>query len=203
MTPNTGLQFTQDWFHWAPELWEQIIPKLPARKAFMEIGSYEGRSMAWTIEHMMKDGGTITCIDTWEGGEEHEKLEKQHLEKTFDYNARVMRRAFPKREIRKAKGTSYQMLTVLATQPDSEFDFIYVDGSHLAKDVISDACLAWPMLKPEGVMVFDDYMWGDRRDALHRPKMAVDAFTSLFAEEVNLMHVGYQYVVQKLKEETK
>tara|TARA_R110000868_G_scaffold155324_4_gene381735 strand:- start:189 stop:668 length:480 start_codon:yes stop_codon:yes gene_type:complete len=159
--------------------------------------------MAWAVEHMVEDGGAITCIDTWEGGEEHAKLDKQLLEKTFEHNARVVRRMFPNREIRKAKGTSYQMLTVLATQPDSEFDFIYVDGSHLAKDVLSDACLSWPMLKRGGVMVFDDYMWGDRRDALHRPKMAIDAFTSLFAEEVSLMHVGYQCIIQKLIGDTK
>ena len=39
------------------------------------------------------------------------------------------------------------------------FDFIYIDGSHIAKDVLTDACMAWPLLMPKGLMVFDDYMW--------------------------------------------
>ena len=77
------------------------------------------------------------------------------------------------------------------------FDFIYIDGSHIAKDVLTDACMAWPLLKPKGLMVFDDYMWGSPRDILHRPKPAIDAFTNLFAEEAEIIHVGYQLVVRK------
>lgn len=52
-------QFTQDWFQWAPSVWEQLIPHLPERKNFLEIGSFEGRSAVWTIENMMEDGGEI------------------------------------------------------------------------------------------------------------------------------------------------
>ena len=37
-------------------------------------------------------------------------------------------------------------------------DLIYIDGSHLAKDVLSDAILSWKLLKPSGVMIFDDYL---------------------------------------------
>ena len=77
------------------------------------------------------------------------------------------------------------------------FDFIYIDGSHIAKDVLTDACMAWPLLKPKGLMVFDDYMWGSPRDILHRPKLAIDAFTNLFAEEAEIIHAGYQLVVRK------
>jgi len=194
----SGYKFTQDWFHWAPEIWMQLIPGLPARQNFLEVGSYEGRSTVWAIEHMLSDGGSITCIDTWEGGEEHGDLDVSRSEQAFDYNIGVVKSRFPLREIRKAKGTSYQMLTVLATQPDAEFDFVYIDGSHIARDVLTDACIAWGMLKEGGIMVFDDYLWGDRRDTLHRPKLAIDAFVNLFAEEAHTMHSGYQYVVKKV-----
>ena len=78
------------------------------------------------------------------------------------------------------------------------FDFIYIDGSHIAKDVLTDACMAWPLLKPKGLMVFDDYLWTpNARDILHRPKLAIDAFVNIFAEEVEIVHVGYQLVVRK------
>jgi hypothetical protein len=46
-------------------------------------------------------------------------------------------------------------------------------------------------------MVFDDYTWGAARDVLHRPKIAVDAFVNIFAEELQLLHVGYQLAVRK------
>lgn len=191
-------KFTKDWFHWAPEVWEQLVPQLPARRSFLEIGSYEGRSTVWTVENMLEDGGAITCIDTWEGGEEHVLTgeDMPQAEATFGFNVSLARSKFPEREVRKAKGTSYEFLSSLATQK-AAFDFIYIDGSHIAKDVLTDACMAWPLLKKDGIMVFDDYLWGEPRDALHRPKLAVDMFVNLFAEEVQTVHMGYQYIVRR------
>ena len=77
------------------------------------------------------------------------------------------------------------------------YDFIYIDASHTAPDVLTDACMAWPLLKKDGVMVFDDYLWGDPKNILHRPKLAVDAFTNIFAEQLLPVHFGYQAVVRK------
>ena len=198
-------QFTKDWFEWAPEVWTQLIPHLPERaeegRCFLEIGSFEGRSTVWIAENMMQDGDCLDCIDTWEGGEEHGEENMSDVEKRFDYNRSIalIGRAI---EIEKIKGSSVYGLSCLLTGVDSDEDqpyysFIYIDGSHIAKDVLTDACMAWPLLKPKGMMVFDDYMWGNPRDILHRPKPAIDAFCNLFAEEADIIHVGYQLVVRK------
>jgi len=40
-------------------------------------------------------------------------------------------------------------------------------------------------------------MWGDSRDILHRPKMAIDAFVNIFAEEAQLVGWGAQTIVRK------
>jgi predicted O-methyltransferase YrrM len=77
------------------------------------------------------------------------------------------------------------------------YDFIYIDGSHIAKDVLTDACMAWPLLKQGGLLVFDDYLWGESRDILHRPRFAVDVFTNIFAESLDIVHIGHQFVVRK------
>jgi len=199
-------QFTKDWFHWAPEVWEQLIPLLPERperggREFLEIGSFEGRSTVWIVENMMRDdAGGLTCIDTWEGGEEHSAEDMAAVEGRFDYNKELLEEKFPHRIVHKFKGTSSQWLAhflVEAPKDRVDFDFIYIDGSHIAKDVLTDACMAWPLLKPKGLMVFDDYMWGNPRDALHRPKIAIDAFTNIFGETAEIVHVGYQLVVRK------
>jgi predicted O-methyltransferase YrrM len=204
-------QFTKDWFGWAPPVWEQLIPMLPERKKFLEIGSFEGRSTVWIVENMMEDGGFIDCIDTWQGGEEHGTEDMDSVEKRFDQNVALLKAKFPKREAVKLKGSSVSVLAgnmcvagnihedLEGGDYDNKetYDFIYIDGSHIAKDVLTDACMAWPLLKPKGIMVFDDYVWGDPRDILHRPKVAIDAFTNIFAEEVEVIHVGYQLVVRK------
>ena len=193
--------FTQDWFHWAPEVWKHLVPMLPERdtrkgRNFLEIGSFEGRSTVWIMENMMEEGDYINCIDTWEGGEEHGAEDMNAVLERFWHNTSLAFDRFPNRYFESLKGTSYERLADLAVS-GLEHDFIYIDGSHIARDVLTDACMAWPLLKPKGIMVFDDYMWGEPRDILHRPKPAVDCFTNLFAEELNIVHVGYQLVVQK------
>jgi predicted O-methyltransferase YrrM len=193
-------QFTQDWFHWAPQVWEQLTPMLPERKKFLEIGSFEGRSTVWIVENMMEDGGEIYCIDTWEGGEEHSEEDMAAVEARFDHNRQVLMDKYDYRHITRAKGTSTEQLAgwlASSPAPMGVFDFIYIDGSHIAKGVLTDACMAWPLLKPQGIMVFDDYLWGNARDILHRPKPAIDAFCNIFAEEAEIIHVGYQLVVRK------
>lgn len=214
----TEYQFTHDWFSQAEQVWPQLIPLLPSRQRFLEIGSFEGRSTVWIMENMMEDGGYIDCIDTWGGGEEHGEENMGDVEKRFDHNLElasdrsgifdgdVARHYF------KLKGPSTKVLaSILAEGEEStealfedgmcatkpKYDFIYIDGSHVAKDVLTDACMAWPLLKRGGIMVFDDYMWGNPRDILHRPKPAIDAFCNIFAEEVDLIHVGYQAVIRK------
>jgi predicted O-methyltransferase YrrM len=194
----TEYQFTKDWFNWAPEVWTQLIPMLSGtagHRNFLEIGSFEGRSSIWIAENMMVEDDTLRCIDTWEGGEEHGEENMSEVEERFRANLVLATEKLPRRRIFQQKGTSVAMLSWLHGK--ETFDFIYIDGSHTARDVLTDACMAWPLLKPLGIMVFDDYMWGNPRDVLHRPKMAIDSFSTIFAEELDIVHVGYQYAVRK------
>lgn len=213
-------KFTQDWFSWAPPVWSQLIEFLPERRSFLEIGSFEGRSTVWTIENMMRPGDWIDCVDTWEGGEEHSNGEMGGAEERFDHNIHValdnptyeprahhMRIAANaptegerKRVYKyKMKSTEHlgRKLSDVMFAHQSLYDFIYIDGSHVAKDVLTDACMAWPLLVQGGFMVFDDYLWGDARDILHRPKPAIDAFVNIFSEEIEMIHMGYQLIIRK------
>lgn len=199
-------QFTKDWFNWAPQVWEQLIPHLPGepgKRNFLEIGSFEGRSMTWIVENMMVENDWLGCIDTWEGGEEHGAEDMGEVEKRFIHNRAAAWEKFPYRDVKMLKGSSVDILAMYLSKAHDwperlhEFHFIYIDGSHTAPDVLTDACLAWPLLKPKGMMVFDDYLWGDPRDILHRPKPAIDAFCNIFAETAEIVHVGYQLVVRK------
>jgi cephalosporin hydroxylase len=199
----TEYTFTQDWFSHNIPVWEQLIPLLPERdpevgRWFIEIGSFEGRSMVWMAENMMEAGDDLTCIDTWGGSEEHSAETVQGIEDRFDHNLAVIRDKFPDHIFSKIKEKSFLALARDITYGDLHAaDFIYIDGSHTAKDVLTDACMAWPLLKQGGLMVFDDYLWGESRDILHRPRLAVDFFVNIFAESLDIVHIGYQYAVRK------
>lgn len=194
-------EFTHDWFAQAEQVWPQLIGLLPGvggHRKFLEIGSFEGRSAIWIAENMMQEDDELRCIDTWEGGEEHSEEDMAAVEERFRNNLILATEKLPRHRIFQLKGPSTTRLAELRMLAGGlNFDFIYIDGSHVAKDVLTDACMAWSMLNPKGIMVFDDYMWGNPRDVLHRPKAAIDAFCNIFAEEVDIIHIGYQAVVRK------
>jgi predicted O-methyltransferase YrrM len=191
-------QYTKDWFSWSPGVWEQLIPHLPARKNFLEIGSCEGRSAVWIVQYMMEDGGELICVDTWEGGAEHVNGEMSGAEDRFKHNIDLIMGNFVDRDVQPIKSTSVDALGNLISYK-KHFDFIYIDGSHLAKDVLTDACMAWPLLKSKGFMVFDDYSWKPPGfTLLQRPKVAVDAFINMFEDELQIAHSGYQLIVRKI-----
>lgn len=61
------------------------------------------------------------------------------------------------------------------------FDFICIDGSHDACDVLSGALLAMALLRPGGLMCFDDFLWhaGDQ-NPLHAPRIAIESFVNCY-----------------------
>ena len=195
---NIDYEFTKDWFSQAPEVWTHIIPMLPGEpgeRCFLEIGSFEGRSTVWIGEHMMKEGDYLWCVDTWRGGEEHSAEDMGEVQQRFLRNMEKLENLKP------LDWYAIRETSVMALGEKIHehyiFEFIYIDGSHQAKDVLTDACMAWQVLAPGGIMVFDDYVWGDPRDILHRPKIAIDAFVNIFAEDLTVVHSGYQLVVKK------
>jgi predicted O-methyltransferase YrrM len=139
---------------------------------------------------------TITCIDTFEGSVEHESMglgdHVRLLEEIFDHNVGQTGRAG---QVKKLKGLSQDWLCQL---PGAAFDFYYVDGSHVALDVLADAVLGWRLLKPGGIMIFDDYEWGAYRDQpTLQPKLAIDSFLEVFQDQVRVIYKGYQVILRK------
>lgn len=192
-------QYTKDWFGLAPQIWPQLIPHLPGRKNFLEIGSFEGRSAVWIAQNMMEDGGELICIDTWEGGEEHVNGEMVGSEERFKNNTDLVMGNFVDRKIIPIKSTSVEALGNLIAQ-NKQFDFIYIDGSHVAKDVLTDACMSWPLLKQNGFMAFDDYLWKPEGFTINkRPKVAIDTFVNIFEDEISISFSGYQFIIRKIK----
>jgi len=81
--------------------------------------------------------------------------------------------------------------------PLNTYDIIYIDGSHLAMHVLTDAVLCWDLLKNNGVIIFDDYKWNLDRPAQLRPKSAIDSFLVCFGGCLEVIHRGYQVIIKK------
>jgi predicted O-methyltransferase YrrM len=83
------------------------------------------------------------------------------------------------------------------------FDFIYVDGSHQAPEVLCDAILSFQLLKTNGVIAFDDYLWQEQlpygTDPIRCPKPAIDSFTNIYCRKIRVISAPlYQLYVQKI-----
>ena len=80
-------------------------------------------------------------------------------------------------------------------------DFIYVDGSHFAKDVLSDAVFGFELLNLGGVMLFDDAVsWRYGEHIQDSPKIAVDSFIQCNWNRLQVLEMpnGYQTAIKRL-----
>ena len=177
--------FTTDYVtHHAPTWCHQLAPLRGVADArLLEVGSFEGRSAIWFLDNVLTHPtATITCVDPFYG---------PGLEARFDHNIRVSGHAA---KVVKIKGPSEAVL--LDLEPAS-YDAIYVDGSHRAVNVMMDAALSWTLLKPGGVLTFDDYLWHPERPAWARPQLAIDLFLSMVGTDAVILHKAYQVIVRK------
>jgi predicted O-methyltransferase YrrM len=88
----------------------------------------------------------------------------------------------------------------LLQEKQEPFDFIYVDGSHMAFDVLGDLILSFKLLKIGGLCICDDYLWEGQSDPRHTPKMAVDSFTSIISGQIeNVPVINTQFAFKRTR----
>lgn len=204
-------QFTNNWFDAnAKAVWDQLIPQLkPSR--ILEIGSYEGASACYLIKTLgSAQKLEVHCIDTWQGGVEHQKGAQHQADMTavearFKHNIALAQQGSGiKPTVHVIKGMSdVEMSRLLADGKRNYFDFIYIDGSHQAPDVLCDAVLSFRLLKVGGLIAFDDYLWFENLpygvDPIRCPKPAIDAFVNLYCRKVRILSAPLsQLYVQKI-----
>jgi predicted O-methyltransferase YrrM len=187
--------YTVDWFGSHGEIWTtQIFKKLNFMpQNILEIGSYEGKSTDWMLKNT---SAHVTCVDTWEGSDEHSLEQKNGL---FDRFSENIIEPY-KNRVTIHRGFSGE---VLRTFPCKQvYDFIYIDGSHYAKDVHEDAVLAWRFLKKDGVIVFDDLFWkaGELLDPydLKNPRLGIEAFVKLYESDIQIVGCWDQLAIQRI-----
>lgn len=198
-------QFSADWFSRHTNIWRELLKRFPTSR-YLEVGSYEGRSACFVIEHCAAQRDLeIHCVDTWAGGVEHEAGAMPLVEGRFDHNVQLARsRAAHAVDLQKHKAlSSTAMISLLAQGRTEYFDAIYIDGSHQAPDVLTDACLAFQLLKVGGLLIFDDYLWSmeakGAQDFYNMPKPAIDAFVNIYQRKISVFGAPlYQIYAQKI-----
>ena len=198
--------FSQDWFSRSIPCWDLILKNLAKGRTglkVLEIGVFEGFSTCWLLKnHCTSEDSAVTVIDTFSGGVEHHGMDLKNLRQLFERNISTVQ---SKAHVEIMQGYSFKELSHLVSVLDGDggFDFISVDASHQAPDVLTDCVLAFQLLRKGGVMALDDYLWsaeaiGDE-DTLNSPKVSIDAFTNIFRRQITIIPnlPLYQLYLQK------
>lgn len=183
------MTFSNNWFEITgiKNFEKYVLPLMPKR--VLEIGCYEGRASVWLLEHT---ACALTVVDTFKGSKEHDSQFEQTLFERFSKNIK------PHKEmVDVLTGESSEMLKLMAGTGVEQFDFIYIDGSHQASDVLEDAILAFPLLKDGGMIIFDDYTWGVGMPFYDIPSSGIDAFLTVYGNQIKILEKNSQVILTK------
>ncbi len=168
------------------EAWIRILTPFKDKvQAILEIGCYEGQSGLFWLDFF--PGVVLTCVDPWAfyttGCNSADEVEEH-----FDANLEG--------KVNKIKSNSIPALYGLRGM---RFDLIYIDGDHGCDQVMIDSLMAWRLLRPGGIMIWDDYITYSPKDLpRRRPEPAINAFIALKADELSILeNTQEQMIVQK------
>lgn len=199
--------FQHYWFdEWVRADWEKHTHALQGQELqVLEIGAFEGASTTWILDNMMgHPKSTLTTIDTFQGGMEHQLADKideynlSDIESRFRANVAQCEHAG---KLKVIKARSDDALIALRGE-GARFDFVYIDASHVAMDVLHDATVSWRMLNVHGTMVFDDFTWKGYMEDFYNPRIAIQAFLQCAMPEIKTKRRESQVWVTRVPNHT-
>lgn len=174
-----------NWLKWVGHL------KGKSNIAGLELGTFQGDSAQWFLDNIFTDPTSkYICVDPFTGSIEHSiagidctKNEAITREKLKQYSNVVIHTEY-----------SNQLLW----GSNLQLDFVYIDAAHDAMNVLRDAVLSFEILRPGGVIVFDDYSWRVMPRDIDCPRIAIDVFATCYADHIEFLGKGSQYAIRKL-----
>ena len=200
MTQPPNTTFSPGWAAWTRHFLEHqmapmmrhIRPSLPDRRAlWVEIGSYEGRSACWVLQQMLTGPDAhMICIDPWAD----EPIRRRFFENIRAIGARdkVTSISLSSREV---TARMLKNMHAIEQQGRRSIDVAYIDGDHHARSALLDGALLWPLIRSGGHIVFDDYPLNKGKQ--NHPAPGIDAFLQLWADELVVVHRGWNVIARK------
>ncbi len=185
--PGDHYRIPQRWdnFTMHAPLWTEVLNHYFEDKSdllFLELGSGNGLCANFLLDNYKCTLHTVDIEETRivkEGEDEYEVSTLKNLQPFID----------------QGRCNFHHMNTkqYLSSHQDYQYDFIYVDASHDKDWVLYDAVNSFSLLKTEGLLIFDDYGWGDCA-------LGIDAFTKCFEKHIHVIHRGWQIFLHKVSD---
>ncbi len=182
-----GMQFSRLDFDENINNWKLIVDKLPRLNpiSYLELGVYEGRSLFWVLENLFQHpNDRAVAVDRFHNSA------KERFFHNLDRSSR-------KSQVRILEESFRPALIKLESEQE-QFDLIYEDGTHIPSETMETLCLAWPMLKVNGILIVDDYEWNRGLPSEFSNSLAVDCFVKMHKQEIEVLDWGRQVVLRKV-----
>jgi hypothetical protein len=178
----------QRWFH-------SWIRQAPLEVVLAGVG--QGGTALWLLDQVIAPrGGTLTCLDSWEGSAGHALLDQQlvaagqTLEHHFDANLHRSGHGEHPGRVRKRSGP---VIEQLAAEPAASADLVWLQAGGDSAEQMQRAVLAHRLLRPQGWLVLDDF----RPQQAPGAASASDFFLAAFRDQYRLLARGTQLLLQR------
>lgn len=193
-------KYTTDWQYYVRHTWPMILEKYKGGKNinFLEIGCWEGMTTNWMFDNILTDKTSkATVVDVFLGSPEEtwmKILDLNTIRERFEFNT-----SKHGDKITILEGYSTEVLKNVDLKPT--YDICYIDGTHTAYGTLEDAVLVHPLIKLDGLIIFDDYKWKDsnRPSATQSPALGIECFSAVYKDFYQLVYSDYQVVLKKIK----
>lgn len=161
---------------------------------YLEIGVYEGQSGCWMLQNVLiHPDSSYVGIDPWIYSQRPEEVTTREIET----HARQNLEEVGSDKVTLFKGPSINWLYKFDSNSK---DIIYIDGDHFAPAVLADSCECWRILKPGGLLIWDDYEGGsDKKDITQKPKTAINSFLMCYEGLYEFAWKNWQCAIWKGK----
>lgn len=149
-------RLTEDWSGGLKSSLPALFPTTVDRPfKILEIGCFEGRGTLAFLDRLCQHPDSkVYCVDPWadvyvKGRKEFSEFDSYFKEQysRFLFNVRNH-----KDKVVVLRGSSNEIVPSL----EEEFDLAYIDGDHQPGQVYQDAVMALRLMKPGGIILFDD-----------------------------------------------
>ncbi len=180
---------TTDYFSINAFYWNKILKKNFKKFSYLEIGSWEGNSALYILKN--HSTSNVVCVDLWDKAEKFKDLNKKNFS-NFIENLKNFKDRY---SYHKMKSDDFFKIN------NTFFDVIYVDGWHGTTQVSNDILNSWNFLNKHGILICDDYFYGDiyNNSESDIPAPAINKFIKKNQKRLKIVCVNNtQIFIQKI-----
>ncbi len=197
---------SRNWVRRKPANWTKYI--LPLRDTFpelrlLEIGVFEGMSACWWLDNLLtRPNDFYLGIDPWDSKFMAHSFARQGV--MDQVHAKAVKSLKPYGN----KAHLYHGESVEAFRPAPElkdlllpesFEVAYIDGVHEPPGAMIDSVNVWSVVRPGGIIVWDDWNAGNPRNKPHPMEVFLRNFFALIDGKYEVLWAQVQFGIRKLE----